>query len=83
VTPCFAIDKPEGRIMLFRKDIEPRCAYCQHGATLTEDQIMCPKKGIVSAGASCRRFSYDPLKRVPPRPATFDGGKFKKEDFTL
>jgi hypothetical protein len=69
--------------MLFRKDIEPRCTYCQYATKLTEEQVVCPKKGVISAGSSCRKFTYDPLKRVPPRPAAFDGGKFKNEDFSL
>ena len=27
--------------MLFQKDIEPRCAYCQRGAQLEDDKILC------------------------------------------
>ena len=26
--------------MLFQKDIEPRCAYCQRGAQLEDDKIL-------------------------------------------
>lgn len=69
--------------MLFRKDIEPLCCYCQHGKELNEDQISCPKKGVVSPGYHCRRFSYDPLKRTPPQQAVPDFSKFKDEDFVL
>ena len=44
---------------------------------------MCVKKGIVTCSGSCRRFRYDPLKRVPPKPlaATFE--HLKDEDFSL
>ena len=54
---------------LFQKKIEPRCTYCARGRALSEDQVICDRKGVMSAGSSCRSFKYDPLKRVPPRPA--------------
>ena len=69
--------------MLFKKDIEPRCAYCACGAPVEGERILCRHKGVVSPGEHCRRFRYDPLKRVPPRPATPDFSKLKDEDFTL
>ena len=69
--------------MLFEKDMDPRCAYCQRGTTLDDGQVICVKKGIVAAGGSCRRFRYDPLKRVPPKPAAARFDRFKDEDFTL
>ena len=69
--------------MLFEKDIEPRCAYCKRGALLDEDQVMCVKKGIVSPAGSCRKFKYDPLKRVPPKPLSVDFSHLKEEDFVL
>ena len=68
---------------LFEKSIEPRCAYCAHGRALEEDQIVCPKKGVMSAGSHCRSFRYDPLKRVPPPPAAPDFSHLKDEDFVL
>ena len=69
--------------MLFQKDIEPRCCYCQRGTQLDEEQILCVKKGVVSPGSSCRSFRYDPLKRIPTPPVTLDRGKLKEEDFSL
>ena len=68
---------------LFQKKIEPRCAYCIHGRELNEEQVVCPKKGVMSAGSHCRGFKYDPLKRVPPRPSRLDGSGYKDEDFKL
>jgi hypothetical protein len=44
---------------------------------------MCVKKGIVSASGACRRFRYDPLKRVPPKPLAASFAHLKDEDFTL
>ncbi len=68
---------------MFEKDIEPRCGYCQRGTPLDDGKVMCVKKGIVAASGSCRRFRYDPLKRVPPKPMTASFDRFKDEDFTL
>ena len=69
--------------MLFSKEIEPRCAYCQRGAKLSDDKVMCLKKGIVSPAGQCRRFKYDPLKRVPPKPLVLDFSALRDEDFSL
>lgn len=69
--------------MLFEKKIEPRCTYCRRGAHLDEKSVLCAKKGRVSAGGHCRAFQYDPLKRVPPKPAAPDFSRLKEEDFVL
>ncbi len=68
---------------LFQKKIEPRCTYCTHGHDLSEDQIICPKKGVMSAGSHCRSFKYDPLKWVLPRPVSLPGTSIPDEDFDL
>ena len=68
---------------MFEKDIEPRCGYCQRSAPLEDGKVMCVKKGIVAAAGACRRFQYDPMKRVPPRPMTASFDHLKDEDFTL
>ena len=68
---------------LFRKDIEKRCAYCAHGVTISETEVACERKGIVEAAGHCFRFAYDPLHRVPARPAPMPGSKFSPEDFAL
>ncbi|MCC8123532.1 MAG: hypothetical protein LIO58_08320 [Oscillospiraceae bacterium] len=69
--------------MLFQKNIEPRCAYCLRGAKLSEDSVLCAKRGIVSPAHACRVFRYDPLKRVPPKVVLPDFKKLIPEDFTL
>jgi hypothetical protein len=59
--------------MLFRKDIEPACAYCQHSSPVDDESVICSKKGIMQPWSRCRKFNYDPLKRVPefqPKPST-------------
>ncbi len=69
--------------MLFRKKIEPRCAYCAKGSQINEDEVACVKRGVVPAGYHCRSFRYDPLRRVPPRPIKLETDKLKQEDFKL
>lgn len=53
---------------LFRKDIEPRCAYCSRANVLDENNMSCRKRGIVPLAGSCRAFRYDPLRRIPAAP---------------
>ena len=55
---------------LLRKDIEPRCIYCAHGSPLADGQrIACRRRGVVDGTDHCRAFRYDPLRRIPPKPA--------------
>ena len=68
---------------LFRRDMDPRCAYCDRGQQINEREVACVKRGIVPAESHCRSFRYDPLKRVPTPPVALDLGKLKDEDFTL
>ncbi len=51
------------------RDIPECCEYCRFASavSVTED-MLCEKKGIVSPEYVCRKFVYDPLKRVPRKP---------------
>ena len=69
--------------MLFRKQQVKACAYCAHGTPLEEDTILCVKKGIRQDTDSCRKFSYDPCKRIPPKSAAPDFEKYSQEDYSL
>ena len=69
--------------MLFRKDIDPRCAYCARGSRISDDNVACVKRGIMMVEDHCRSFRYDPLKRVPPRPVSLDTEKLSEADFSL
>ena len=64
-------------------NVEPKCIYCKNG-TLTADgkKILCTKVGILDTDACCKKFRYDPLKRVPEKPAPVLSG-FTPEDFEL
>ena len=68
---------------LFRKKIDPRCAYCARGNQISDAQVACRKKGVVNCEDHCGAFRYDPLKRVPPRPAVLETEKLDSEDFQL
>lgn len=45
--------------------------------------MICQKCGIVPAEHRCRRFRYDPLKRVPARRDTRALEKLDEKDFSL
>ncbi len=67
---------------LFRKNIEPRCAYCAQSRPLDENAVLCRKKGPMPVTESCRSFRYDPLRRTPPKPAVLKDN-FTAADFAL
>ena len=69
--------------MLFRKKIESSCEYCTYGTKTEPGQILCIKKGIVSADSACRKFVYDPCKRIPPKAKALDFSKYEDVDFSL
>lgn len=70
--------------MLFRKDIEKSCSYCVHSAsTMDSSVVICSKKGMVPSDDSCRRFKYDPLKRVPLKAKPKDFTEYDDVDFSL
>jgi len=69
--------------MLFRKKMQRNCLYCLHATVLSETEILCVKKGVRGADVPCRRFKYDPCKRIPPRPKAPDFASYDKDDFTL
>ena len=69
--------------MLFRKKIERSCTYCLYSTKLDEDTVLCSKKGIRSVETPCRKFKYDPCKRVPFKAKALDFTKYETEDFSL
>lgn len=68
---------------LFRRDIEPRCAYCLRGSRINDREVACVRRGVVPAEFHCRGFRYDPLRREPPRPAGLDTEKLGEKDFSI
>lgn len=69
--------------MLFRKKIERSCAYCLYGAHLEDGQILCAKKGLRTMEEKCRRFKYDPCKRIPKKAKALDFSKYADADYSL
>ena len=69
--------------MLFNKKIDPCCAYCRHGTDLGFGEVACVKYGLMTSSGSCRKFRYEPTKRVPPPGVRFDSSGLSEEDFTL
>ncbi len=69
--------------MLFNRKITPDCVYCVHGWSIGRGEIVCEKKGISEEGLSCRRFKYDPLKRVPDYQTILPPQEHDPEDFVL
>lgn len=70
-------------IMLFRKKIDKCCSYCQFSTKLDADHALCIQKGVVDLYGKCRKFRYDPTKRIPPKPKAPDFQQYTKDDFSL
>ncbi len=69
---------------LFKKDIEPQCSICEHGTSAAGGSVVCKKAGgIMQAYSKCRKFKYDPIKRLPKVAKPTLNGEFTKEDFEL
>lgn len=69
--------------LLFRKKIDKQCTYCTHAAKVDDRTMVCTAKGIVSSDFHCRRFRYDPLKRIPDPPARMRLPKRDDGDYSL
>lgn len=69
--------------MLFRKKIDRACAYCIYGTVLEDGHVLCMKKGIRNQEDKCRRFKYDPCKRIPAKAKAMDFAKYNEDDFSL
>lgn len=69
--------------MLFRKKQPKSCKYCTFGTELQDGLILCAKCGIRHKDDPCRKFKYDPCKRIPPKNVVLDLSQYKEEDFSL
>lgn len=51
-----------------KNDSQKACEYCRFAneIKLTED-MLCTHRGVVGKDYSCRKFTYDPLKRIPKK----------------
>ena len=69
--------------MLFRKKMPRSCSYCEYATKLDDERMLCIKRGVVSIDGKCRKFTYDPCKRVPPREQSPDFSQYSEDDFKL
>lgn len=69
--------------MLFRKRMPKSCEYCAWGTKIESHQVLCVKRGVVADSYACRKFTYDPCKRIPPKVKALDLKKYKDSDFEL
>ena len=53
---------------LFQKKIEPRCVYCARSRPLDEEQVVCDKKGVMSAYPTAGPFDTIPSSASLPAP---------------
>lgn len=71
-----------GKKGLFGNNIDPACGYCEFGKPTSDgSMILCPKTGIIAPSYSCKRFSYNPLLRVPKSQQELP--RFDKSEFEL
>lgn len=69
---------------IFRKKVEPACCYCTYAVATDEDNVTCArKKKFMPWDGKCRRFQYDPLKRVPAKQKALDFSKYEEYDYSL
>lgn len=65
-----------------KKEYIKTCSNCLFGETAQDNSsIMCSKKGVREPDDYCRRYKYDPLKRVPEKITI--NTDYSPEDFML
>lgn len=69
--------------MLFRKKLYRSCRYCAYGTTIDNEQALCTKRGVVAIDKNCRKFKYEPCKRIPPKPSALNFSQYNNDDFSL
>ncbi len=69
------------RRKLYGNAVTPACGICGNGRRSSDGKvILCLHRGVVDPAARCRKFSYDPLRRVPytqPTLATHSEEEFR------
>ncbi|MBQ8029211.1 MAG: hypothetical protein IJ262_07370 [Clostridia bacterium] len=54
--------------LIDEKKYDPKCEYCRFGRVPDDRKsVLCSYKGIMQLDDSCRKFKYDPLKRIPTK----------------
>ncbi len=64
-------------------NVDAKCEYCKHGKIAADNKnILCPKMGVTAKDYNCKKFSYDPLKRIPSNLSP-QFMQFEKKDFEI
>jgi len=51
-----------------QNEIPKVCCFCEYASLINDEEyVLCSHKGIVSHEYRCRKYVYDPLKRVPQK----------------
>jgi hypothetical protein len=68
---------------LFGNNIKPACKYCEFSKIIPdkEDKLNCVKFGEVKPYDSCKKFEYQPLKRIPKKEIALAHSDVNKIDF--
>lgn len=69
--------------MFFRKKMPRSCTYCLNATKLNDEEVLCIKRGVVSNEKACRKFIYDPCKRIPPKVKAQNFRDYDDTDFSL
>lgn len=47
-------------------DLPRVCEFCEHASLINDEaHVLCTLHGIVKREYHCKKYTYDPLKRVP------------------
>ncbi|MCH5204936.1 MAG: hypothetical protein J1F03_09305 [Oscillospiraceae bacterium] len=66
---------------LFGNNIKPACKYCTLGTPGSGDTINCSKFGEVKSYDACKKYVYNPLKRVPKKELQLANSAVNEIDF--
>lgn len=66
---------------LFGQNISPACVYCAHSNTANGLHCMLGSQKSCLESDSCRKFVYDPLRRIPKKAPPLP--KIDPQDFSL
>lgn len=67
---------------LFGNNIDPACIYCEFSRESTDaNMVLCRKFGPVAPYYKCKKYIYNPLKRVPKRQPSLP--QFSEDDFKI
>ena len=72
---------------LYGNTVTAACRLCAHGRMSADGEVvLCLLKGVTDPGDRCRKFDYDPLRRVPfrqPSLPTYSSADFSLEDLPV